>query len=103
MSHFADLRFADQIFFVICGFAVCGFVQSFVEICEFIAKIFGFAICGLGHLRNLRICDSGVSQRIADLRFAKKVCLPTSDCIVCMGTAGPSPAGAPRKNRRSGK
>jgi hypothetical protein len=47
MPHFADLRFSEPIFFVICGFAVCGFVQSFVEICEFIAKIFGFAICGL--------------------------------------------------------
>jgi hypothetical protein len=36
-------------------------VQYFVEICK-------FAICGLAHLRSLRICDSSMSPRIC--RFA---------------------------------
>jgi hypothetical protein len=27
-------------------------------------KILGFAFCRLGHLRNLRICDSGMSLRM---------------------------------------
>ncbi len=30
MWQFADLRFADQIFFVICGFAICSFEDQFL-------------------------------------------------------------------------
>jgi hypothetical protein len=92
MWHFADLRFADPIFLAICGLktsAYISFLQStknhfkrvtfrtilrqrvlqyFVEICGFaiwgwIMKILAIAICGLAHLRNLRICDSGMSLR----------------------------------------
>jgi hypothetical protein len=45
-------------------------------------KICGFAICGLGHQRNLRISDLRTSkpQKFADLRFAdqqEKICVPT--------------------------
>ncbi len=29
-----------------------------------IMQIFGFAVCGLGHLRNLRILGSGMSPRV---------------------------------------
>jgi hypothetical protein len=31
---------------------------------------FGFTICGLAHLRNLRICNSGISPRICGFAFA---------------------------------
>jgi hypothetical protein len=44
-------------------------VQSIVEIfgfaiCGLIMKICRFAFCGLAHLSNLQICDSGMSLRI---------------------------------------
>jgi hypothetical protein len=33
--------------------------------------IYGFAICGLAHPKNLRICDLRINQKkLADLKFA---------------------------------
>jgi hypothetical protein len=46
-----------------------------------IMNIWGFSICGLAHLRKLRIFDGGMSPKIcgfASLGHLKKVCLPTS-------------------------
>ncbi len=45
---------------------MCGFV-----ICWSIMKIFGFRICGLAHLRNLRICNSGMSPRTCWFVFCR--------------------------------
>ncbi len=50
---------------------------------QYFMKIFGFSICWLVHLRNLRICSSGMGPRICGFvicRLFKKVCLPTSAC-----------------------
>jgi hypothetical protein len=46
-------------------------MQYFVEIsrfaiCGIIIKICGFSIYGLAVLRNLRICDSGMSPRFCE-------------------------------------
>jgi hypothetical protein len=55
---FADLRFADWDIKEICGFAIWGLVITNLWI----------AICGLAHLRNLRICGLTI-----------KICVPTFD------------------------
>jgi hypothetical protein len=62
-------------------------VQYFLEICRFairglIIKISWFSFCGLAYLRNLRICNCGMSPRICGFGICghlKNVCLPTSD------------------------
>jgi hypothetical protein len=76
MWQFADLRFADPLLF--CDLRVCGLRTHFLfaalkllqtlEICGLITKIWRiFAICELDHLRNLRICNSGMKPRIFGL------------------------------------
>ncbi len=49
-------------------------------ICRVIIKICGFAICGLAHPRNLRICDCGMNPRILRICYlrTKKISLPIS-------------------------
>ncbi len=81
----ADLRFADPVFFVICGLKLPQ-VRKYklflltntafnapVQFCtqyknrlkRRLLGLFGrLAIHGLAHLRNLRICDSGMKPRI---------------------------------------
>jgi hypothetical protein len=46
-------------------------------------QIYGFAICGRAHLRNLRICDCGMSQRICGFEIYEqtKNCVPTFACL----------------------
>ncbi len=39
------------------------------ETLAFSLQICGFAICGLGHQGNLRICDLGKNHKFADSRF----------------------------------
>jgi hypothetical protein len=43
----------------------CGFVIS-----RFILKICGLAFCGLAHLRNFQISNSGKAEEFGDLGFA---------------------------------
>jgi hypothetical protein len=53
---------------VFCGnLRICGLFNH---------KICGIAICGLAHLRILRICDRGMGQRICDLLTLKKFACP---------------------------
>ncbi len=56
LGHFWDLD--RKHWFVPCKFADLRFADRDTK------EIFGFAICGLAHLRNLRICDSGMSPRV---------------------------------------
>jgi hypothetical protein len=51
-----------QYFLEICGFAIWGWNM----------KKFGFAICGLAHLRNLRICGSGMSLRMGGFAICEQ-------------------------------
>jgi hypothetical protein len=43
-----------------------------VAICGLIIKICGFVICGLVHLRSLRISESRVSHKICGFAYCKK-------------------------------
>ncbi len=63
-----DLRIETQRIFVDLWFA------------DYSLQICGFAICGLAHLRNLRIFDFGMGPRIcrfAICRETKIICVPT--------------------------
>jgi hypothetical protein len=63
----------------------CRVVQYFVEIYGFAInnKICGLARCGLAHLRNLLICNIGMSPRIFGLVWTLVwVWLPTSVQII---------------------
>jgi hypothetical protein len=58
-----DEKFADRNTIELCEFALCGLS----------IKNYGF---GLAHLRNLRICDSGMSSRICGFADFKKCACP---------------------------
>ncbi len=58
----------------ICGFAICGLAhQQNLRICNLGIK--QKKICGLTYLRNLQICDCGLSPRICG--FKKNSCAAT--------------------------
>jgi hypothetical protein len=74
-----DLRCADWDTEDLRGFEIPGL------------KIYGFAICGLAHLRNLRNCDCRMSQKIvifAIYGLTKKFACPFLVCIYRKVSAG---------------
>jgi hypothetical protein len=78
-----------QCFAEICGVAICG---SMIKICRFV-------ICGLAYLRNLLICNSGISPRFCGFVICgllKKFACPPLFILQCT-LAGDPPTifGAP--------